>query len=149
MKRSPIKRKPPKKRARGTGCMYGKRCIAAYSWEQDGETKRACAKHYADILFSLSIRKIGHCAAYGTAAGTLCKGNLQCAHIMSRRYIALRWDDRNAVPLCMAHHHWFTHRPADWEQWCRDNGIDWDELRRRALNDPPMQPVFVIERLAA
>jgi hypothetical protein len=76
----------------------------------------------------------------------LCQGELQCAHIMSRRYRALRWSYDNAVPLCGAHHTFFTHRPAEWEESCRNWGVDWDDLRRRAINDPPMDPVAYLEQ---
>lgn len=142
MKRSGIKRKPAKRRAAGTGCQFGRRCLAVGEYKG----KRVCAKHWADALFAEHIREVGVCAAFGSKL--VCNGGYQCAHIVSRRYMALRWSDHNALCLCAAHHTYYTHHPLEWEQWCRDNGIDWDELRFIALNDPPMQPMFVIERLA-
>jgi hypothetical protein len=98
-------------------------------------------------VFSLRVRASlgGACWAQGRSR-PLCQGELQCAHIMSRRYRALRWSYDNAVPLCGAHHTFFTHRPAEWEESCRNWGVDWDDLRRRAINDPPMDPVAYLEQ---
>jgi 5-methylcytosine-specific restriction endonuclease McrA len=42
---------------------------------------------------------------------------LQCAHIFSRRYHAIRCDERNAVALCAKCHMFFTHRPIEEERW--------------------------------
>lgn len=126
-----------KRRAPGTACAFGKRCIAVTTVGK----YRACAFHAADHVFAERVRASlgGACWAAGRHP-TRCLGNLQCAHIVSRRYLSLRLSFDNAVPLCGAHHTFFTHRPADWEQACRDWGVDWDELRRRALEDPPIEP---------
>lgn len=141
---TPIKRKRAKPRARGTGCQYGKRCIAIGEYRG----KRVCAKHWADALFGAITRDAcdGECWAQGKAIA--CNGELQCAHIFSRRYTSLRWAEGNAMPLCAAHHYWYTLRPADWEQWCRDSGVDWGHLRWRALNEAPMDPLDVIASLS-
>ena len=148
MKRSPIKRKAAKPRKRGTGCQFGRRCLAVGEYKG----KRVCAKHWADALFAEHTRDAcdGYCWLRETKFDNMqCSGKLQCAHIISRRYMAIRWADDNAMPLCAAHHAYYTHHPLEWEEVCRTIGVDWDDLRRRALNGPPMQPMFVIERLAA
>jgi len=98
----------------------------------------------ADDLFSAWIRAYGVCWAQGYRD---CAGRLQCAHIFSRRYRALRWREENARCLCAGHHLYFTHRPAEWEQFCRDRGVDWDGLRHRALNDPPEKLADAIARM--
>lgn len=105
------------------------------------------AKKKADVLFSKHIRSRERCelASYRRVA---CNGNLQCCHIRSRSYMAIRWADDNALSGCGAHHVYFTHHPLEWEQWCRDRGIDYDALRLRGLNDPPMDPFDVIEALS-
>jgi hypothetical protein len=64
-------------------------------------------------------------------------GSLQWAHVHSRSYKAIRHDARNAVVLCAGHHTYFTHHPLEWEQWCRDNEIDWDGLRIEAIERGP------------
>lgn len=138
MKRTPLKRKPAKRRAPGTACPGGKRCLALPG-------RGYCALHLADKLFGERVR-----ASLGGRCWTptpRCQGEVQCAHILSRRYRSIRWSDDNARPLCAGHHLFFTLRPADWEQFCRDSGIDWDDLRHRALNDPPESPLHALERL--
>jgi len=84
----------------------------------------------ADRWFSLYIRqRDGYCRACGTA------DNLQCAHIISRSYKAIRCDERNAVALCRSCHVYYTHRPIEWEQqvtdWFGDEYLD--DLRDKAL----------------
>jgi len=44
----------------------------------------------------------------------------QCAHIVSRRYHATRWDLLNAVCLCAGCHVRFTHDPIAWDDWCEE-----------------------------
>jgi hypothetical protein len=115
----------------------------------------------ADVLFSRLVRDRDHaCVRCGSP------NNLQCAHIWSRRYRALRWRFENAITLCAGCHMYFTLRPAEWAEWCeerffsvrgpresRTSNID-DEttywgLRQRALNDPPERAVDALERLRA
>lgn len=62
----------------------------------------------ADLLFSELIRSRGACEYCGKTY------NLQCAHIVSRRYIATRVDERNAMCLCAGCHMWFTNHPVEW-----------------------------------
>ena len=100
----------------------------------------------ADTMFSRYIRdRDGRCMGQGS--GPACSGYLQCAHIISRRYRAIRWREENAMALCQAHHTFFTHRPLEWMEWCTSEGIDWWALYRRALNDPPEKPADAIARM--
>lgn len=69
-------------------------------------------KRRADRLFSEKIRSRSVCELAGTVIK--CGGPLQCAHILSRRYHAIRWDEQNALCLCRDHHVYFTHRPFEW-----------------------------------
>jgi 5-methylcytosine-specific restriction endonuclease McrA len=85
----------------------------------------------ADAAFSARVRAVGRCQHCGSS------GALQCAHIVSRRYLATRWDPQNAVALCPRCHVYYTHRPVEWEVWIdarRPTGASWQELRRRALD---------------
>jgi hypothetical protein len=135
-----------KRRAPGTACQFGRRCLAAYVI--DG--RRLCARHAADEVFAQQVRASlgGACWAFGEGR-VLCNGAIQCAHIMSRRYHAIRWDKTNAVPLCMAHHVFYTYKPLEWEQLVRDAGVDYDHLRWRALNERPVNPVDFLETAGA
>ena len=145
-KRKTLTRKRAKPRAKGTACVGGKRCIAAYTWVDPYSDReyRYCAKHYADRLMAHAVKNEERCCRY---CGS--QVDLEWAHVLSRRYMAVRWDRANSMALCRTHHYMFTVNPLRWEQWCRDVEIPWDELRHKALYGPPMQPMFVIERLKA
>lgn len=94
-------------------------------------------KSQADALFAAAIRSIGYCEECGARGeGAV----LQCAHILSRSYNAVRTDFRNAVALCRACHFYYTPRPLQWEDWARERiGTDlYDELRRKAVASPPV-----------
>lgn len=76
------------------------------------KTKRTTLRNKCDKLFSIFIRARDKvCVACGSAR------NLQCAHVFSRRYLKVRWDERNAVALCAGCHVKFTHFPLEWEDF--------------------------------
>jgi hypothetical protein len=93
------------------------------------------------------IRESGPCFAVGYRF--LCSEALQCAHIITRARRPTRWSSDNAVPLCGGHHVWFTHNPEAWRSFIVDKGLDYDELHRRAWNDPPQDPLAIIAELSA
>jgi len=45
---------------------------------------------------------------------------LDCAHIMGRRSVSLRWHPQGAVSLCRSCHIFYTEHPFDWRDWCID-----------------------------
>ena len=99
----------------------------------------------ADKLFSLQIRE-------RDGACVVCHGkhNLQCGHIVSRKYRSVRWDEDNAVTLCAKCHMYFTNNPVQWRLFI-DKRIGADahlELHHRAAEvwDGDYDAVF--ERLA-
>jgi hypothetical protein len=69
------------------------------------------AKAKADRLFSLIVRSRGACQACNK------KANLQCAHIISRRFANTRCDERNALCLCGGCHHFFTDHPVEFGEF--------------------------------
>jgi len=92
----------------------------------------------ADKRFSLMVREDARC--YGTKSfwrgpTFACGGALQCAHLFSRRYRNVRWDKRNAVPLCGAHHRWLDTHPIEKDdmmlEWL---DLDYENLRLLALS---------------
>jgi hypothetical protein len=88
-------------------------------------------RNKADKLWSLMIRqRDGHCRRCGTTE------NLQAAHVISRRYKAIRWDPRNGICLCRGCHHWNHHHPVEFDWWVQDLiGKDtYESLRSEALN---------------
>jgi hypothetical protein len=111
------------------------------------QKKRMGASKKADQLFSKLVRDSGPCRAAVEEPDHTCAGVKQAAHVHSRRYRAIRWSFDNCIPLCQGAHVFYTHRPLEWEEACRRWGIDWDNLRYCALNDPPMNPAAVVEEL--
>ena|SRR3990167_5124624 len=70
-------------------------------------------KKIADSLFSKIIRNVGKCYKCGNTY------NLQCAHIFSRTYYTIRWNELNAVCLCSGCHVFFTYHPIEWENFIK------------------------------
>lgn len=88
----------------------------------------------ADALFSRLIRERDQTCVAAQAYGVACKGNLQCAHLISRSYKSIRCDFDNAVAACAAHHTYFTHRPLEWREWVEWTFPGrWDRLQAQAL----------------
>ncbi len=100
-------------RVRGQTCRI-QRCKRRPS--VDGLCKTHATEE-ADKLFSLAVRSVGYCQIDD---GKPCNGNLQCMHILTRSLRAIRWDRRNALCGCAAHHTYYTHNPAGWFLWVTD-----------------------------
>jgi hypothetical protein len=94
-----------------------------------------------DAAFSRYIReRDGECKVRTWFPQIECNGNLQAAHVVSRRYRAIRWDPANCVAACAAHHLYGTHHPIEWENAVERAGIDLRNLRYLAVTTPPMDP---------
>lgn len=74
------------------------------------------AKAKADKLFSVVIRSVGYCEANGFN-DIQCSSQLQCMHIVSRKYNATRCDTRNAFSGCAAHHRFYTDHPREFSRF--------------------------------
>lgn len=68
-------------------------------------------KDRADRLFSAAVRSRGHCQRCGSSD----RMKLQCAHIISRRYLGTRWTWDNALCLCASCHVWGHQFPLEFE----------------------------------
>lgn len=91
--------------------------------------KRSTLKNKCDRLFSIYIRARDKvCQKCGRVE------NLQCAHLVSRGYMNTRWDDRNAIALCMGCHKFFTHRPIEWDEFIveRIGAEAYQQIRKHA-----------------
>lgn len=109
------------------------------------QAKRMRQRREADRLFSRIVRSRGACERCGS------REHLQCAHIISRRYLAVRWTEGNAVCLCRGCHMWGTHHPLEWERWVREhigNGI-YLSLRAYAISGERVDYDAILERLRA
>lgn len=86
----------------------------------------------ADALFSKLVReRDGRCLNCGTTE------LLQCAHLISRSYKAIRTDFDNAVTLCRSCHMKYTHKPLEWREWVEDRFPGrWGKLKQTALAYP-------------
>jgi 5-methylcytosine-specific restriction endonuclease McrA len=108
-----------------------------------------CGKHArkeADRLFSLYIRARDRGCRMCTD-----RTNLQCAHLISRRYFAVRWEPENAVALCVGHHKQFTEDPLGWDDWCEGHlgSVGWTRLKLLARMGGMPDLAYVIAELRA
>lgn len=132
MKRSPRPRKRTKPRKSKTPRCVTLRCGKP---AQVAGMCRTHAKRETDRLFSLYIRnrdrKCRNCMA--TEA-------LQAAHVVSRRYMATRWDPDNCITLDRRCHLRQTHNPLEGEvMFDRILGKGHvAEMKYRALHMPPL-----------
>lgn len=88
-------------------------------------------KGKATRLHSLVVRKRGRCQRCGSTA------NLQCAHIIGRKFSATRTDENNAWCLCASCHARFTDHPDEHMAFVAETiGMDaFDVLKRKALDN--------------
>ncbi len=75
------------------------------------KVKRTTLRNKADLLFSKIIRGRGACER------CLKETTLQTSHIISRRYLHLRYDLRNALCFCAGCHMWWHHNPLEAISW--------------------------------
>ncbi len=74
-------------------------------------------KKKADKLFSEIIRSRKWCEA-PHAGGKKCSSLLDCAHVIPRTNLTLRWDLKNGLCLCRAHHLYWQHKdPIAFTNW--------------------------------
>lgn len=99
------------------------------------------AKGRADRLFSQLIRSKGSCENCGKA------GPLDTAHIIPRRYAAVRTDESNAFCLCKGCHMRFTEHAAEWMDFV-DRTIgraEYDRLWQKAQTGVKTNEAFWVE----
>ncbi len=93
-----------------------------------------------DIVFSQLVRERANFICQNCC---ICKryeqSTLDCAHIMSRRSLALRYHPKNAVSLCRSCHMFFTEHPFDWADWCRDHFGDDLVAELRLVSNKPVK----------
>lgn len=85
-------------------------------------------KKKADVLFSKLVRARGKCERCSKTI------NLQCAHILSRRYKNVRHDFLNALCLCGGCHLWWHHEPLAATKWFREKYPDREEYLNNKRN---------------
>jgi len=68
----------------------------------------------ADDLAREKCRSRGFCEMQVLRPELRCKGVLQWAHIVRRRFYSVRWSMDNCLCSCEAHHAYFSHNPEAW-----------------------------------
>lgn len=91
-------------------------------------------RNKADKLWSQAVRqRDGVCRRCGRGPEEI---TLQAAHVISRRYKAIRWDLRNGIALCMGCHHWGHKQPVEFDWWVQEliGKETYESLREEALS---------------
>lgn len=78
-------------------------------------------------------------------------GQLQCAHIISRRYASTRTDLDNAYCLCAACHRYFEEAPLEFAKfvYATIGETKYEELRKKSLGIKKVDWVVETARLNA
>ncbi len=74
---------------------------------------RSYWKRKADALFALKVRSRGMCERCGKGR----PAQLQCAHIITRSNLHLRFNLQNALCLCAGCHFYWHHEPLECMGW--------------------------------
>lgn len=103
------------------------------------------AKAKCDILFSQIVRSIGMCEFSGVS------DNLQCAHIISRKFGNTRTDFQNAICLSASEHRKGHDNPMDFALkvtvWSEKNKVDLSKVRERAYSYKKMDWITRLQEL--
>jgi hypothetical protein len=91
---------------------------------------KSALKLKCDKLFSIAVREVGSCERCGASFYP----DLQCAHVVSRKYLGVRWDRDNAFCLCKGCHYWGHANPLEWDEFVESKlGADgYADIKRRA-----------------
>lgn len=104
--------------------------------KQATNPKKKTLWNKADKLAGEWFRKCP-CNAQG-AGGLDCSGRIEWCHIVSRSVGRLRWHPLNAVPMCSAHHRYFTQRPLEFGAFVgEDNRQKLNEIERSLTKPDP------------
>lgn len=89
-------------------------------------------------LHSEVIRSVGYCEAEGWD-DVKCSPQLQCMHVVSRRFNATVTDTRNGLSGCAAHHRYFTDHPRQFSRFLTTSKVHqyyevvWQNSRNPSL----------------
>lgn len=107
------------------------------------KTASGKAKHAADLAWANAVRESGPCAAILSGVSwfghhSRCEGQIEAAHIVSRRYAGTRHDPQNGLPLCHGVHSFFTEHPRLWDAFVTQKiGADaYAQLKAKAQKGP-------------
>lgn len=98
-------------------------------------------KKKCDVLVSTLVRKQGLCDRCGSTK------NLQAAHIISRTYMATRFDLENLLCLCAGCHlYWWHKEPIEAARWLEEKypgRYDRLNVKRQAISKIDIQGMYL------
>lgn len=102
-------------------------------------------KGKATKLHSQIVRARGACENCGSVQ------NLQCAHVVTRKYSATRTDENAAFCLCATCHRRFTDWPLEWAEFveAKLGRTEYDRLQWKAEQVTKVDWEAELERLKA
>jgi len=90
--------------------------------------KRLIARLDADARQRVMDRDRETCQRAGESE---CSGPIQWSHVLSRIYLCVRWEEENALAMCMGHHHWWHMHSGQAMLWFTEKWPErWEHLRR-------------------
>ncbi len=93
-----------------------------------------------DIVFSNLVRERNNYVCQACCINKRYEPQtLDCAHIMGRRGVALRWHPKNATALCRSCHLFYTEHPFDWSDWCKDQWGEKFIAELRLISSKPVK----------
>ena len=100
-------------------------------------------KGTAGRLHAKIIRSLGSCEHCGSST------NLQCAHILSRRFVATYTSLRNAFCLCASCHRFFTDHPVKFGDFVRSTWANeyYEDIHKAAHKGAKTSDEFWEERI--
>lgn len=145
MKRTPLRRRPVRKRVDRQPMCIDRNCRRARL-----EGSNFCIIHETYHLWSGAVLRRDHtlCQAPPANKGA-CAGRLEADHLISRSYGATRWNVEVGITLCLAHHKWYTEHPLEHVELAkgRIGAARYDELRKLAMTHVAEDPEEALERL--
>ena len=93
-----------------------------------------------DKVFSKLIRERDHWRCQNCGVNKKHEpATCDCAHIMGRRSVALRWHPDNAITLCRGCHLFFTEHPFDWRDFCVEKFGEERVSELRLISSKPVK----------
>jgi hypothetical protein len=95
-----------------------------------------------DRIAGLICRSAGCCQASNWAMHSTegemltCGDQLQWCHVYTRKYKAIRWDERNCVCMCATHHMYFTMRPLEFASFMESIRPGTETYLRERMREP-------------
>ena len=106
-------------------------------------------KERLDLVFSAHVRKRDGRCLMGEMWGG-CNGPIQAGHVVSRRHLATRWEEKNVFGQCRSHNYQHTFNPNLYIAWyTKTFGADqYEEIVRLSRTTFKPTRAWLEERIA-